>query len=562
MSERKFGPFVVGEQIGAGGMGVIYRALHPETGRVAALKILPPGMDTDRRMQQRFEREIGILKRLQHPNIVRYYGGGFQGGQRWYAMEFIDGGSLQDVLKRRGRLTPLQAIQAGRQLCAALEHAHNAGIIHRDLKPANLLLTSQGRLKLGDFGIARDTESTALTAAGKTVGTYAYMAPEQIQGSEHIDRRTDLYATGCLLFELLCGETPFTEDNPAAMLMAHVDSIPRSVRTKCPECPVALERLIARLLEKQPEDRPWDALAVHTELTAIQEQLKQGVKGSGTATGEVLSAATSGGSKTALSAGAGAGVTGAVRPKRKKKRAGGEFYEQLWFLALCLLLLIGLVVWLMRGPSEQQLYAGAAAAMEQADPVVLDDARRKYVLPYLQQFPAGQHVPQMQQWLEDIDVSQLLLRAERRLRGNRQGRNALESAGLVALQAERDKQLNPLEVLEQFQAVVEVAAAAEPDAVEGVDEISSVDQRRLWRVLAERRRDQLKTDLLERDDLLSLIAKRFEQAEQLRAAGNETAGRQVYQRFVSLFMSEQRLEPWRDCAQQRAAGGVAEQPAF
>ena len=159
-------------------------------------------------------------------------------------------------------------------------------------------------------------------------------------------------------------------------------------------------------------------------------------------------------------------------------------------------------------------------------------------------------------------MSQLLLRAERRLRGNRQGRNALESAGLVALQAERDKQLNPLEVLEQFQAVVEVAAAAEPDAVEGVDEISSVDQRRLWRVLAERRRDQLKTGLLNRDDLLSLIAKRFEQAEQLRAAGNETAGRQVYQRFVSLFMSEQRLEPWRECAQQRAAGGVAEQPAF
>ncbi|MFM7832400.1 MAG: serine/threonine protein kinase, partial [Planctomycetaceae bacterium] len=124
MSERKFGPFVVGEQIGVGGMGVVYRAVHPETGKAAALKLLPPGLDADPKMQQRFEREIGILKRLQHPNIVRYYGGGFQGGQRWYAMEFIDGGSLQDVLKRRGRLTPLQAVQAGRQLCAALEHAH------------------------------------------------------------------------------------------------------------------------------------------------------------------------------------------------------------------------------------------------------------------------------------------------------------------------------------------------------------------------------------------------------------------------------------------------------
>ena len=557
MAERKFGPFVVGEQIGVGGMGVVYRALHPETGRTAALKLLPPGLDADPKMQQRFEREIGILKRLQHPNIVRYYGGGFQGGQRWYAMEFIDGGSLQDVLKRRGRLTPLQAVQAGRQLCAALEHAHNAGIIHRDLKPANLLLTSQGRLKLGDFGIARDTESTALTGAGRTVGTYAYMAPEQIQGSEHIDRRTDLYATGCLLYELLCGETPFTENNPAAMLMAHIDSIPRSVRERCPECPQALDLLIARLLEKQPEDRPWDALAVHTALGEIQQQMKQGGENSAVDIGGVVSAEVRAGRQTTVSGGG--AVTKSASRGRKKKRGRGAFYEQLWFLSLCLLLLTGLVVWLLRGPGEQDLYRSAAAAMQQTDPVALDDARRKFVLPYLQQFPDGQHVQQMRQWLDDIDVAQLLLQAERRLRGNREGRNSLETAGLAALRAERQEPPDVLGVLEQFQGVLELTESAGADLES--DE-QSTEQRRLWRLLAERRRVALKTELLQREDLLTLISDRFAVAEKLRQSGGDQAARQIYQRFLVMFSNEPRLDAWRACARERAEGRAAELPAF
>jgi serine/threonine-protein kinase len=181
MAERRIGPFIIGRQLGAGGMGVVYRAVYTETGREVALKVLPPGLIGDDKIRARFEREIGILKKLSHPNIVRYYGGGTHEGQRWYAMELIDGGAVSQLLKRRGRLTPEQAIEAGRQLCAALEHAHNAGIIHRDLKPGNLFITTRGRIKLGDFGIARDTEASPLTAAGKTVGTYAYMAPEQIR---------------------------------------------------------------------------------------------------------------------------------------------------------------------------------------------------------------------------------------------------------------------------------------------------------------------------------------------------------------------------------------------
>ena len=211
-------------------MGIVYKAIYEETGKEVALKVLPPGLVGDQKLLKRFEREIDILKRLQHTNIVRYYGGGTHEGQRWYAMEYVDGGSLYDILKKKKKLTWEQATQVGRQLCAALEHAHNAGIIHRDLKPGNLFVTSKGKIKLGDFGIARDTEATALTAAGKTVGTYAYMAPEQIQGNTPLSRKTDLYATGCLLYELLTGETPFATENPAEMLMMQLNSDPYNVR--------------------------------------------------------------------------------------------------------------------------------------------------------------------------------------------------------------------------------------------------------------------------------------------------------------------------------------------
>jgi serine/threonine protein kinase len=145
MTTRTIGPFQLDRQIGVGGMGVVYSAIYPQNGKTVAVKLLAPGLVSDPKVLKRFEREMEILKRLNHPNIVKYYGGGTDGDQRYYVMEYIDGGSLLDVLKLRDRLTWDKAIQVGRQVASALEHAHNAGIIHRDLKPANLFLTKKGR---------------------------------------------------------------------------------------------------------------------------------------------------------------------------------------------------------------------------------------------------------------------------------------------------------------------------------------------------------------------------------------------------------------------------------
>ena len=450
MTERRIGPFILGRQIGAGGMGIVYLATYVETGKQVAVKILPPALSEDVKLLQRFEREIGILKRLKHPNIVKYYGGGIHEGQRWYAMEYIDGGSLYDILKKRKRLTWDQTIPVGRQLTAALEHAHNAGIIHRDLKPGNLFVTKKGHIKLGDFGIARDTEATALTAAGKTVGTYAYMAPEQIQGNAPISGKTDLYATGCLLYELLVGETPFVSTNPAEMLMMHLNDYPYNLHEKGIECPLALDQLVERLLQKNSDDRPFDALAVNTELVEI---LRSGDGSIPDFSDEVLPATGVPKSGQVSADPATGDVT--AKKKKKKKTDHSQFYEKTWFLLTFLAILIATGAWLAWPDGEDVLYLEAKKAMSTPDPVAHFDARGKYLRPYLERFPDGAYATEMRRWLDDVEVSLIETQLDRRVKRPDDGRNRFETTCLKGMRAALDSERNPLESLEIFQALIE-----------------------------------------------------------------------------------------------------------
>ena len=560
MTERKIGPFILGKQIGAGGMGIVYTATYVENGKEVALKVLPPGLSGDAKMLKRFEREIDILKRLTHPNIVKYYGGGTHQGQRWYAMELVDGGSLQDILKKKKRLSWDQAIQVGRQLCAALEVAHNAGIIHRDLKPANLFVTKKGKIKLGDFGIARDTEATALTAAGKTVGTYAYMAPEQIQGNVPISRKTDLYATGCLLYEVLTGQTPFVADNPAEMLMQHLNDDPYNVREKIPECPLALDQLIERMLAKSPDDRPYDALAVHTELTEILQKAQQVVS---EVSPEAMAAAGAGKGSTVDP------ETGELKPKKKKKKKDNSaFYEKTWFLVTCFFLLIAAAV-LMVLPNEDSIYLKAKEAMATGDDssvVKFDDAKRLYLLPYLEKYPEGKHVQEVRGWLDDAEVAILERQAENMARGKRDGRNRHEKACIAALQAERDKDRNLLESIELFQQMLNSLnsqnsqPAAAEEKTDAPETGGIIGDPKYWRMLAERHLKSQKEALLTHSERHRIIAERMTAAEKLLASDKPEEGQQILTLFRDIFRSERDLDPWLDYARFRQNGEPAEMP--
>jgi serine/threonine-protein kinase len=405
MAKRTIGPFEIESKLGTGGMGVVYLATYRKTGQKVALKVLTPALSVDEQLLKRFEREMEILKRLRHNHIVRYYGGGKHGTQHFYAMELIDGGSLEDRIKKQGRLSWEQTIDYSIQIAKALEHSHFHAIIHRDLKPANCFMTSDGTLKLGDFGIARDTQATALTAAGKTVGTYAYMAPEQISGKPPISRRTDLYALGCVMFEMLTGKPPFEADTPAQMLFSHLKEEPPRVTSAALDCPAALETIIDKLLEKDPEERFFDALALQVALSEVSAKVA--------AQASIAKQTVSGGTTKATTKKDRTVLENILGIKRKKRKAG-PIYEQASFLAGCLLLLIAGVVWLMWPPSEAELYAKASELMSEDDPSAWTDAERRYLTPMINRFPDGQYANQARQWLDDIPVRKARRQSQKR----------------------------------------------------------------------------------------------------------------------------------------------------
>lgn len=199
----KLGPYEILGVLGSGGAGTVYRATDEKSGAEIALKTLMPSTVLSEEIHKRFVREISVAQKLKHENVVAYYDCGLHEEVLYYTMELVPWGSLGEVLTLKKALPWREAVECGIHICGGLEHLHEQGVVHRDLKPANIFLSDDGRLKLGDFGLARDLDSGRLTLDGLTVGTAKYLAPEQAMAEDDIDGRTDLYALGCLLFEML-----------------------------------------------------------------------------------------------------------------------------------------------------------------------------------------------------------------------------------------------------------------------------------------------------------------------------------------------------------------------
>ncbi|MEJ7734428.1 MAG: serine/threonine-protein kinase, partial [Polyangiaceae bacterium] len=257
---------VVVREVGAGAMGRVYEAVHHETGRRIALKILSRDTSVDR---ARFAAEASALERLDHPAIVGYVAHGITAdGEAYLAMEWLQGHTLSKHLEG-GPLTILEAVILGRRVCEALAAAHAQGIIHRDLKPTNLFLL-EGRVdavKVVDFGIAREIGvERELTRTGEVVGTPGYMAPEQARGQKTLDGRTDLFALGCVLFRSISGRPAFEGEDVLSVLSKLILQDPPRVSQASAPVPKQLERLVARMLAKDPAQRPASAEAALAEL--------------------------------------------------------------------------------------------------------------------------------------------------------------------------------------------------------------------------------------------------------------------------------------------------------
>ena len=255
--------YEVERRLGGGGMAIVYLARDRELGRPVALKVLADTLADDAQIRQRFVREARLAARLSHPNVVRVYDAGEEGGRPYIVMECVDGESVAELLRREGAQAPDRVADLGAQACAGLEHAHRAGLVHRDVKPANLLLAEDGTLKVADFGIAHAVGGTRVTEVGTVLGTAAYLPPEQALG-EPVTPASDLYSLGTCLYELLAGEPPFEPETLGALFSRREAGPPRRLEG----VPPRLDAAIMRCLERDPKDRPASAAELARLLAA------------------------------------------------------------------------------------------------------------------------------------------------------------------------------------------------------------------------------------------------------------------------------------------------------
>jgi eukaryotic-like serine/threonine-protein kinase len=266
----------VERELGRVGMATVYLAYDSRQDRPVALKVIHPELAASLG-PERFLREIQLIAKLRHPHILPLFDSGRSEGQLWYTMPYIEGESLRERLLQRRYVTLSQALRITSDILSALEYAHQQGVVHRDIKPENILLEADQAI-LADFGIAQAITtggSERLTRTGLALGTLTYMSPEQASGQGQVDRRSDIYSMGCVFYEMVVGEPPFT-GSPQSVMAQHLTATPRPLRTPEEQVPTSVVRAVARSLAKDPEDRYPTAAAFARALEPSHETSSAG----------------------------------------------------------------------------------------------------------------------------------------------------------------------------------------------------------------------------------------------------------------------------------------------
>jgi serine/threonine-protein kinase len=402
MIGSRLGPWVIDRELGRGGMGCVYLAHAdppPADGPArAAVKVLAAELSTDPGLLRRFHREIEVLQKLDHPGIVRFLGSGEQDGRYYFAMEYVEGPSYQELLERQGKLPWEEVLLVALRLAPALKHAHDRGVIHRDLKPSNLLRAESGEsgglpvVKLTDFGIASLFASAHLTLPGGVVGTAEYLSPEQAVGKP-VTRRSDLYSLGAVLYTLVTGRTPF-EGEPVELLHKHVYGRFDRPGRLVPELPAEFDDIICQLLEKDPAKRPADGGILARRLESLLR--KQTRK----ATPVAETVAPSVGPATLASR--------LVRAELEREKEGGpvrRLFNSPWVLVPLFLLTLGVLVWTFWPLDPEAQFQRGAALMDSNEP---DDWYRgwhDYLEPFAKRYPE-QHAAEMDEFRRRMDEYQ------------------------------------------------------------------------------------------------------------------------------------------------------------
>ncbi len=434
MNPSQIGPYEILSKIGSGGMGSVYLGRHRETGEEAAIKVLPATLAREEGFVERFNREIESMQKLSSPHIVKLFASGVDDGTYYYSMEYVEGETLTQLLRRERRVSWETAIDFGVQICIALKAAHDAGIIHRDLKPSNLLLTANGTIKLTDFGVAQVFATDRLTITGGIVGTAEFMSPEQAEG-KRASKQSDLYSLGAVLYAMVCGKPPFTGNTALEVLKKHQYGLFDAPRLVNPDIPSWFEDVVKQLLSKDPAKRFPDAYVVARRLEQVRSKM------------QVLNSDTSSGmpsvdSETVTAGSGGRGGDGGPGPATLMKSLIRQELEKAdthplltsilnstWFLVVMLMLIVvGGFFWFKDwSPSAEERFKQGEALLSQPAGDGWLQAREKYFLPLVQQDDA-RWKDQVAPYLQQIESYEQLAALKRDLRKSRIRKGVGEAA--------------------------------------------------------------------------------------------------------------------------------------
>lgn len=543
---EQVGPYKIERKLGQGGMGTVYLGKHDETGQLAAVKVLPASMAREEGFVARFAREIEAMHRVTGENVVEMYDSGEWGETYYYSMEFVDGETLTERLMRERRIGWREVIEIASQICKALKAAHNTGIVHRDLKPSNLLMAKNGIVKLTDFGVAHVFAGDQLTATGGVIGTVEYMSPEQAQG-KRVDKRSDIYSLGAVMYVMLTGRPPFTGKSPLDIAQKHKFGQFDSPKRIIPDLPHWLDEVICKCLEKNPDNRYPDAYVLQLRLQEIPKKVEM-AQGSGTyefpdvdGTDETLAAD----GKHADPEAAGVAMRDLMKAHLESTNTQTtieKIFDSTWFLVAALSAIIagGVYWWNHRTPTPEQLFATGEALMTTDAGLGWERAKRDIFEPLLEQ-DAEAWGPKVGPYLDRIRLYEV----RKSLLGRRGSWSAKgpEKDGERLLQ--RAVQLRSLGQIQESKRVLEGLARMTKQDSESAD---------LY---------QLATDLLNEindaeigPEQYSLVKRTLDRADRLAQEGKLAEAQALWQSVVDLYSQDPDAQMFVD----RAKAGLQKAP--